>query len=525
MSWLADQFGPLGLVAWKVGLVGLTFAIGAVAVASTGLPSGVAGALLASAAATASFRFLERPFLTSLVALALASAAVVRFRQTAGRRALVVAALAPAIAVHLHAGGLDGLLIWLALLAGLALEWLLDRSAERKQALTAVSLHFVGLLVLVVAGLGLLAPAGLAVLTLPVRFSANAYWHEHLAEFRPLQANLPSLLPWLSVVLILGTAWRAARQRQLVEALILAGFAALAVRHVRMVWPMWAACLPVIAWVWHDWPGWQQRRWRHAAVALALPISAFGLWDQQQRFGLGLADRPGVRSGLAEARFGLPMLQLAGRLSGQVLVSDGLAGTWLWQVWRPQDPTRNQVLVHNCLECYRDETYINVYQKLRYGEPGWETTLAKYAIRSFALKHTSPGERRFQGGRPNLRQHLFSSARHVLVDFDDVVSVYSEAAALPMDVSALGAFPVDPDSGALRPGATLSQAVSALQAHATTHPHVSRSLWLAGKLLLSHGMLAEAGEIAEQLVRRAPEAPETEHLLALLRKRVSAPKS
>ena len=216
------------------------------------------------------------------------------------------------------------------------------------------------------------------------------------------------------------------------------------------------------------------------------------------------------------------MLKLAASLPGEVLVSDGLAGTWLWQVWTPQMPLRNRVLVHNCLECYRDTTYIDVYQKLRYGEPGWEQTLAKYAIRSFALKHTSPGERRFQGGKPNLRQQLFYSDRHVLVDFDDVVSVYTEATALPADVSALAAFPVDPDTGALRKGATLEQAVRALQSHAQTHSAVTRSLWLAGRLLLSHGRLPEAGAMAEQLVQRAPDAPETAHLLAQLQARLAS---
>jgi hypothetical protein len=518
MSWLADHFGALGLVWAKIALVASTFAAGAWALTRTSLPVLPGLSLLVVAAAVSAFRFLERPFLVSVLALAVVSGAVAAARQGT-QRWLWLAAVVPAVAVQMHAGGLDGLLVWAALLAGTVLEmWLRPLPAvlpPRK-----VFLAFGVLVVLVVGGLFAFAPAGLQVLALPIRFSANSYWHEHLAEFRPLRWDAASALPWLGVAVMAASALRGVQQRLLVEAFVLLGFALLASRHVRMVWPMWAAGLPMVARVWQDWPGWQRRAVPLVTAGVALVVGGLGLQEQQQRFGLGLHDRTGIRAGLAEQRFALPMLQLAAQLPGEALVSDGLAGTWLWQIWQPQSPKQHRVLVHNCLECYKESTYVQVYQPLRYGEPGWQQTLQRYGIRTAALKFTTPGERRFQNGAPNLRQHLFASPQHVLVDFDDVAAVYTEAAGIPADVSVLTDWPVDPDSGQLRPGAEVATALTALATHAANHPHVSRSLWLQGKLLIQLGQLPQAAEVAQELLRRNPDGPETASLLAQLQRRM-----
>ena len=52
-------------------------------------------------------------------------------------------------------------------------------------------------------------------------------------------------------------------------------------------------------------------------------------------------------------------------------------------------------------------------------------------IHSFLLKHTTPGSRRMQQGKPNVRQHLFQSSRWHLVEFNDVASLYVREDVLP----------------------------------------------------------------------------------------------
>ena len=104
------------------------------------------------------------------------------------------------------------------------------------------------------------------------------------------------------------------------------------------------------------------------------------------------------------------------------------------------------------MECYEESTYIDVYQAIRYGEPGWRQQVDRLGIRSFVLKYTTPGERRFQGGKPNVRQQLFADPNWLLVDFDDVAAVYVHRDHLPAGVTTLEPFPLDPDTGRARPG-------------------------------------------------------------------------
>lgn len=494
MAWLADAFGIAALVCAKAAWVGLVFAVLAWHLDRARLPEGLAASMLAVAVIASAFRFYERPLLVSALALAVVGSALLRWQrdEQRGRALPALAVVTTVLAWHLHAGALHSVLAWCALVGGLALRAVLARWSgppdQRDVAirhLRAASGWFVLCVAATLLSLALLAPSGLSVLTLPVRLSANEYWHAHLSEFRPLRWRVSYALQWSGVAMAGVVALWALRQRRWPALLLVVGFTALALRHQRMVWTMTIAtvvavgCLDLGA----RWTARLRRPvWHTATLILSLALLLAGWMDQDRWFRMGLG-----ADGLDQRRHPVHLLTVAAGLPGETFVSDGLAGTWLWLNFRDVDasgqpldgPQQRRVLVHNCLECYEESTYIDVYQSIRYGEAGWQDKVAALGIRSFVLKYTTPGERRFQGGKPNIRQHLYASEDWLLVDFDDVAAVYVRRDHLPPGLATLADFPVDPDTGRGRSGANHTTIMAALLEHAARRPHVVRSLDMA----------------------------------------------
>lgn len=528
---VVDQFGVPALVLVKAALVALAFALLAWSLHRSRTPVAESVLLLCLAVAASAFRFYERPYLFSILALALTATGLLAWQGTdvvRARRGRWLAALTPVVAVHLHAGALDSVLLWLAFVVGHAMRHLprLQPPSLSRPPLREVLVAAVGMLVALVAGLWALAPSGLALLKLPFSFSGNAYWHAHLAEFRPLSLDGVAALQWPAVVAAVAAGLYALTRRRWFEALALLGFASLAIRHVRMVWPMATVLVPVagslaaqaaqegMAWL-------RSGRTQALAWTAAGVLAAAAALDQHARFGLGL-----TADGIAHDRHPLHLLDLAAQLPERALVSDGLAGTWLWRQFQPPTPSnpqgRHRVLVHNCLECYEESTYRDVYQHIRYGLPGWDAEVARLGIRTFVLKHTTPGERRFQDGKPNLRQHLFASRDWVLVDFDDAASVYTARTGLTNahpGLPTLDGFPVDPDTGRPRPGTPPATVTAALQAHAAAHPSAIGTLDMLTRHLLRQGDRAGAAAALAELRRRRPGYPAIQALDQALARR------
>ncbi|GMV41424.1 MAG: hypothetical protein AMXMBFR64_31400 [Myxococcales bacterium] len=516
MSLVADTFGVKGLVVTKALVVALAFGVLAFALWRLRTPPPAAALLLAVAVAAGANRFYERPYLLSMVGLTVTTTALLLWRQDPRRRAAPwVALAAPAIGIHLHAGALDSVLVWGAFVAGLIGERALGQPGVPVRNALA---FFTGLLVAMPAGL-LLEPGSIDVLTLPLRFGSNAYWHEHLVEFRPLPFISAVALQWVAVAVAVAALVAALWRRRLFEALLVAGFVALALRHLRMAWPMAMVAAAVAGALLSERV---PRLMANRLLRVGLPLGAAALllvaWtEQSERFQMGLGD-----DGIDGRHHALAMMDRAAQLPGRHFVSDGLAGTWLWRVFRavgPEGPIpaedQRRVLIHNDLECYTERTYIDVYQHIRYGKPGWDTMVADLGIRTFLLKHTSPGERRLQEGRPNLRQHLFASSNWVLVDFDDSAAVWTAATGAPPDT--LRSFPVDPDTGEPAEGARWRDVRGALLAHAAAHLESTRSARILLRLASRMGDGAAAAAAIRLILQRDPAAGDADALLEQLR--------
>ncbi len=510
MAWLVDRGGVALLIGCKAVLVGLAFALQGWTLWRQGVALTLLAPLLAVAVWACEFRFYERPYLASILALAATTAALLRWQATGSAKASWLAMLIPAVAIHLHAGALDSLLIWLAFVAGRLLQLGLP-PAEPPSTGPSVRQVMQGFAITVsvlVAGLMALAPSGLGLLGLPFSFAGNAYWHEHLAEFRPLAWDAQALPQWLLLALALFALVVATRRRRWFAALVLVGFGFLALRHVRMVWPMAVASVPMIGIVLD--PLWRTLRpgMRSATAWVLVPVYiSLATIEQHDQFGLGLQAGP-----VNLQRHPLPLLAKAAQMPQEAFVSDGFAGTWLWQNFRrgetAGDAGLHRVLVHNCLECYEESTYRDVYQTIRYGLPGWPVLVQRYGIATFVLKYTTPGERKFQQGKPNLRQLLAHDPAYVLVDFDDAGELYVARSRLAANLLTLDSFPLDPDTGEPRLAATAEQIRSALTAHAALHPEGVRSLDMAIRLELRAGKTQRAVDLIGEMARRQPDSPQ-----------------
>ena len=218
---------------------------------------------------------------------------------------------------------------------------------------------FGGVFLLVALSLLLFAPSGLGVLALPFGFTKHEYWNSHLGEFRPFSMQLETALQWSWIALSLGAAGWSFRTRNLFAGMMCLGFGLLAVRHARMISPLAVAVLAVLPSI--SFPRVRPIP-RAFLVAGGLALCFTGVSAHFERVPFGLTD-----SGFNEDRHPMNLYERAREVPGETFVSDGLAGMWLWQVYRSDAPEAEQkrVLIHNCLECYEETTYKDVYQTLR----------------------------------------------------------------------------------------------------------------------------------------------------------------
>ncbi len=434
------------------------------------------GWLLAVAAGAAACRFFIRPFLFSSLGLAVVLALLSRYENDRRPVRLVQIALVTGAFAPLHAGVIYILLTLLAFAAGTAASWGVSLWRGRRGSSDSrpgpFPFPWAPVLVLpaavVAAAVALLLsdPSGLQALTLPFRFSVHPYFHEHLAEFRPfpfdpLQYPFAWGLVGLTVVMGAGVVLRRAGGRSdssapstslgagtsgksiqgtgVFEALLLGGFTLLLLRHQRMVFEYALVAAFVLArWVGElrKGPGGEKSQEPEAAgrtIPIPMPprspaggaalrnllllsaamLSAGAIAQQYStaRFGLGVDNRF-----YPDRLFSFVRQH---DLPDPAYVSDAWGGHWLWEFY----PER-KVFYDNRLEAYSFEFFRDVYQSIRYGEPGWQEKLDAYGIRMLVLRHTTPGERKFQQGRPNIRDLAFASPDWELVFWDDLGMIY-----------------------------------------------------------------------------------------------------
>ncbi len=441
--------GPSALVVVKVAVIYVTFLLLWMAIErrNEGEDRWLPLLWFALAASAAACRFYVRPYIFSTLGMALFLYLTADYRRTGKVSRLVVAAIATGIFASLHAGVVYILLLFLSLATAGALAFAVSKRdpATRKVAV-ATCISFVTALILSGIAAAIESPWGVEALTLPFRFSTNEYFHAHLVEFRPPPLNL-EVFPFYWLLLAAGgffllfRVYQAFSNRRnspdwfglLFETLALLGFGYLSLKHQRLVFPFALVAGFVLA-------GWtgdfraprprlfdaprprlfdapRPRRWVAGLAGLAaVVVAAGGMFVQftNARPGVGVDDRyyPARIFDFIEAQ----------DLPGEAYVSDGWGGQWLWRFY----PDR-RVFYDNRLEAYSFEFFREQYQGIRYGEEGWQEKLEHYKIDMLVLKYSTAGERRFQEGRPNIRDLAFESPAWRLVFWDDLGEVFVRA--------------------------------------------------------------------------------------------------
>ncbi len=513
-AWLFHRLeaglGTGALVWFKCGVIYLTFLALWRAMREEGTHPGPPLLLFAIASGVAALRFYVRPFIFSMLGLALflwLAAAWLRSRRPSRLYAMVpVAALFAAF----HAGVVYLLLAMGALVAAEVTGAVLARIGRGRpappwplHALAAFSLALLG----AALSVWLESPHGVEALLLPFRYSTDAYFHEHLVEFRPLAFDLPRFpCAWtLRALTAAGALWRGVaawrsrdsqvRTEALFELLLAGGFAYLALKHQRIVFAFALASAFVLA---------RQARallspllsarlaWLLALVALLVGGAATARQFSAARFGPGVDDRFYPRGIFA-------FLDDHG-LGRNTYVSDAWGGHWLWHYY----PTR-RVFYDNRLEAYTFDFYLHDYQAIRYGEEGWQEKLDRYAIETLVLKYSTPGERRFQEGRPNIRDLAFAAPEWRLVYWDDLGEVFvrAEGPGCP-DGPAFRNF--NPDTLLPAAGAPTRAVWRELELAWRQMPS-ARACYALARALRDEGLREEAAGLLKEGLARYPDHP------------------
>ncbi|WP_236604873.1 tetratricopeptide repeat protein [Sandaracinus amylolyticus] len=407
-----DGAGFAGTLLLRIALVVATAAFVLAAARRLGASPELAAAACALGAWAAAFRFVERPLLASNLALAIVLwSCAGALRSPRPLVHVAIAGLVASIAVHLHAGAIFSLIALLVLAISLALEPLAARLVGREPLPRARE----GALALVVATLGAIAlaaitlalyhPHGLAVLGVPLQMASDPYLGEHLIEFRPpwdqpLRVMWPYWALVITSVLVVIAAWR--RAPLPLVAMIALGLA-ISMRHARFADLAWIFVAPSLAALASS---------LRVPSALAVVIAIVALVDRS-----AIAP-PAI--GPAAAVWPAPLFDAVEQqhIVGPAYVQDGWAGPFLARFW-----PRERVFFHPSFEAYSD-SHFRLYQSIRYGEPGWDRALDDAGVQLVVMKHTSPRERAYQQGRPNLRQHLAASDAWALVAFDELGMVF-----------------------------------------------------------------------------------------------------
>ena len=327
--------------------------------------------------------------------------------------------------------------------------------------------------------------------------ASNAYWGAHLIEFRhawsfPLGMLFAYWL-WLGmVVFVLVYSWRSVHAGFCAIALV---YAVLSLDYVRMAYAFAIVSTPLVA---ANWTSWLQARptfalprpvanWLFVCAACFSPLYVYR--DHSPGFGLSSYIWP-----LGHFAF---MREHA--LTRRTFVSDAWAGPFLGTFYPNQ-----KAFFDLRLEAYSQAFATDVYQRIRYAEPGWDALLDRYRIDVILLRYTTAGEAGWQAGKPNLRQRLAQDARFSLVHFDDVGELFvrrsPDNTALVLEFGIAG---LDPDRRQFL--ARPASCAAALLRAASSGNHSSTLLGLTALALHDAGDLAHASVLAQTAAEQEPD--------------------
>jgi hypothetical protein len=398
----------------------------------------------------ASSRFVERPLLFTNLILALISYAVairIAGRGPGARRASSAAVvLALGLGPHLHSGAAFAFLMLggqslLCVVATLPLgsRWMrLPRSEALSHAGAFAAMLTLGA-ALASASLFAVHPHAARVLTTPFTMASDPFLRANLVEFRsPAAFPLEPMLPFWVMAAVTGLALLACVGRAPALVLLPMSFGlAIASRHVRFVDLLGFLAAPGLAWFITRLMTLRPGRAHGEGVALALALCVFVAAAAR------VLERGGVSFGFEPSVFPRALLADLRRLgvTGPAFVQDGWAGPYLGFRYPGE-----QVFFHPAFDCYSQRFFRDAYMRTRDGEPGWEQNLGRYDVRLVLMKYTSPGERRRQRNRPNLRQQLARDPDWALVSFDEYGLAFARRDVLSRRARAAIIEGVDPDT-------------------------------------------------------------------------------
>lgn len=283
-------------------------------------------------------------------------------------------------------------------------------------------------------------PYPLRVLETPFVMETDGFLAEHLIEFRP-----PWRLPfeivygfWILVALGGAAIAFGAPRLHLALTLVPAAFLVLALRHGRFVDVFSIAIVPTLALTITGLLMNRSRALRATVCSILGAVILLGAVDHVKRTRFRLDYSPEV---FAKG----PLDFFADQhLSGPAFVSDGWAGPYLARFYPPE-----RVFFFPAFDAFSPKDY-REYVDIRYGKPGWDERLDALGVESCLLKYTTPNERAYQGGAPNLRQHLARDPRWALVYFDDLGEIFvrgagANASAHPSLLAEHAIAGLDPD--------------------------------------------------------------------------------
>ncbi len=516
---LHRKFGLFALQLLRMGLVSVTWLAAYGAARFAGATVFVAAAAMLLGESAAAFRFELRPYLFTHLSLAIviASAAAFLRAEQAGddrraRRSLGVGALTAAAAAHLHAGVIDSWLVFVALAVGSACEPLRARWFSGAPLLRAPLAAARMVLTALVASIALAAltlavyhPYGARSLLFPFDMGSDAYLALHLVEFRPPFRFPFSMLAAYWGLLGLCVVALALRVRTLHPfwPMVMLGFLLLSLKHARLGYDFALAGAPFLALALD--PLLDKLRAGVALFALTLIAPLLVLQHYElEPFGVRLSPRtwPPYLFDYLERR----------QLDGRAYVSDAWAAPLLGRMY-----PREKAFFDNRFEAYPRDFFLEVYQRIRYGQPGWDALLDRYGVEVVLMRYTTPGEAEHQAHKPNLRQLLAHDARWTLVTFDDTGELFVRTQGKHAQYALTHALPaLDPDGARFfAPPRTLLAALS--REVASGNPSARARVFLAYAAL-------DAGD-REQALKWAKEAanvgdPDATPLIMTLRDRL-----
>ena len=471
--------GSAALVAAKSALVYLTFLFLWLALKRI-LAKDVWGtryALFVLAASAAAPRFLVRPFLVTMLALSILLWLVARHVTgpherftTDWRRFAWLSTALIGVASVMHAGFIY---LWLVVgIIGVGLFLQCVSSPTRWSVLKHVALWGMSVAAVSIAALVVAHPHGIDVITLPFQFSSSSYFHDRLIEYRPPAFDLrlhPGLWALLGVTACLALHWvvriirrqTQARAETIASMLLACAFGYLVLKHARLAYAFGlvgcVACAVFIADIWRTMTSHpfaahasrttpkamtchplrsQTRLLRLGFALVALGIGSHALWRWatllEPGFGTSSANVPTRLLNWVEAQRDFP---------ARAFVSDAWGGHWLWRFY----PKRRS-FYDNRLEAYPGSFVRHVYQRIRYGQPGWQRLLEQYQVNAVVLRYSTAGERN-RGHGKTLHNAIAKSTDWKRVCWFESGAIYVRRQLMP-NLSSLSFF--EPDRMTIR---------------------------------------------------------------------------